>query len=150
MYSSSEPDLERVRAQYFEVLKQEHDEFPFGLDSDLKRRMFRGNGDPIVVKLAQDIYTIISVSQGEEYNLLRDMISTSRRRTISVAAPVSEPKTPTSNRKNGKNGNTDHSCQCAAEIALLKDTVSSLQAGFLLLKQYLHASDNGLCKSCVE
>jgi len=60
----SETDLERVRNTYFEHLKQTYEEFPFGADAELKRRMFMRSGDPLPVRLAQDIYVIIDVAEG--------------------------------------------------------------------------------------
>lgn len=38
-YASSEPDLEKVRTEYFEHLKIVHVTFPYGQDAELKRRV---------------------------------------------------------------------------------------------------------------
>lgn len=112
------------------------------LDAELKRRVFRGNGDPISVKLAQNVYTIISFAQGEDYSLLREMISTSKRRVMSVGDQ--DGVTPTANKTNltmNNNASVQHKCQCSSELVLLKDTVSSIQAQVLLLSESRHASD---------
>jgi len=72
-FSSSESDLERVRYTYFDHLKQTCEDFPFGEDAELKKRMFTRSGDPLPVRLAQDIYAIIEVAEGGDPNVLKPM-----------------------------------------------------------------------------
>jgi hypothetical protein len=139
-YASSESDLDNVRSQLFEALKSNED-FPYGIDSELKRRVFRGRGDPISIKLANDIHTLLSVMEGEEYSVIKEMISATKVRASSQS---STQQTPRSTRKGttgtGTTLNTTP-CHCNIEIQMLKDTVSSLQADILLLKQMSHAND---------
>ena len=52
--SSSEPDLESQSTMLFELVK-ECEDFLFGLQAELKRRVHSRNGDTVAVKLAQDI-----------------------------------------------------------------------------------------------
>jgi hypothetical protein len=63
-YHSNEQELDRIRTEYFEHLKTTHVGFPFGSDAELKRRVSTRTGDPVAIKLAQDIHTIIDVVQG--------------------------------------------------------------------------------------
>jgi len=70
-YSSSETDLERVRDAYFDHIKSTKDSLPFGPDTCLKRRMFTRTGEPVYVRLAHDIRSIIEVTEGGDSNIHR-------------------------------------------------------------------------------
>ena len=130
-YASSECDLERIRDQYFYHLKQTKSDFPYGQNAELKRRMFTRTGEPVAFRLAQDIYNIIEVTEGGDCNVLKTMISTAKSGRSSVE-----------HQRTRKNQTAEtYKCNCASELSLLKDTVSSLQASVLLLKQTLFASD---------
>ena len=72
--SSSEPDLENHRSMLFELVK-ECDEFPYGLQAELKRRVRTRNGDSVVSKLAHDVYILMSVLEGGEFSELKDIIA---------------------------------------------------------------------------
>ncbi|KAL4223405.1 hypothetical protein ACF0H5_016876 [Mactra antiquata] len=63
-FDSSDSELEKVRDFYFESLKMTYEDFPFGENFCLKRRMFTRSGDPLSWRLAQDIYHIVSVTEG--------------------------------------------------------------------------------------
>jgi hypothetical protein len=118
-YSSSEPDLERARIQYFEVIKHESDNFPFGLQAVLKWRVYTRKGDPVPHKLAQDTYNIIAMAEGEDYTLLKDMISTSKQRSSSTVTSKHDYDRHASKEDSC---NSYKSCNCANEIFLLKVT----------------------------
>jgi len=74
-YFSSETDLERVRDTYFDHLKSTIDSLPFGPDTCLKRRVFTRTGEPVYVRLAQDIHSIIEVTEGGDPSIIKHMIS---------------------------------------------------------------------------
>lgn len=133
-YSSSEPDLERIRSDYFEHLKKVSTDFPYGSDAELKRRVFTRTGEPVTVKLAQDIHTIISVVEGGDYGALKPLISTCRARKPSVPSTTQPQKKSTSCVPTS-------TCSCSTELKIVKETMAGLQADILLLKQTLHASD---------
>lgn len=136
-FSSSEPDMEATRLLLFESLKS-NDDFPYGEMTDLKRRVFTRKGDPVIVKLANDIHTLISVIEGEDYSLLRGMISTSRKRTMSLCASGSDTQPATVTHSLAQSNGPNH---LNTEMALLRDTLSSVQAEVLLLKQTVYATD---------
>lgn len=133
-FASNEQELEATRIQFYESLKS-HEDFPFHVDSELKRRVFTRKGDPVSVKLANDIHALLSVMEGDDYCVLKDMISTSKRRTLSQVCNTDNTQQSdyTCNSRNG--------CKCRNEVVLLRDTVSSIQAEMLLLKQSVNASN---------
>lgn len=145
-YASSEPDLEYTRSLLFESLK-DIDEFTYGYQAELKKRLCTRKGEPVVVKLVHDVHTLLSIIEGEDFSNIKDLISTSRGRTLSCSLPlrdVSQRSVPTTEGL-PNNNNTEHkvkgNCQCNTELNLLKDTVSGLQADLLLFKQTIHAAD---------
>lgn len=134
-YSSSEPDLERIRSDYFEHLKKVSADFPYGSGAELKRRVYTRMGEPVPVKLAQDIHTIISVIEDGDCAALKPLLSATRARKSSL---------PLNNQRKSLSCTTTASsgmCACAIELKAVKETVSGLQADILLLKQTVHASD---------
>ena len=138
-YNSSETDLEHVRDMYFEHLKNTSDNFLYGPSAILKRRMFTRSGEPVWVRLAQDIYCIVDVAEGGDPSLLSTMISHSSRRS------KRSPRTPgpgyrRRTKTTAERDTSDH-CTCTNEVKLLKDTVASLQADVLNVKQMLLASE---------
>lgn len=114
-YSKSETKLEHSRQMLFNILGGSED-FPFHVNSELKRRINTRNGDSADVKLAYDIHTVLTVVEGENSR------KSSAVPTIAV-------------RHNDK-------CQCKEEITHLKSTVASLQADILLIKQRSSVSEN--------
>lgn len=52
--------LESHRSELFELIK-ECDDFPYGLQCDLKRRVHTRNDDSVATKLACDIHTLMAV-----------------------------------------------------------------------------------------
>ncbi len=126
-YASDETRLDQLRCEYFEHLKQVNDDFPFDHDIELKRPVFTKSGEPVATRLAKDIFNIIAVTEGRDFSLLREMLSTgkTRRRQQSVVKDIVTPE----------------KCQCATELSILKDTIASIQASVLLLKQSVHASE---------
>jgi len=93
--------------------------------------MFTRRGDPLPVRLAQDIYAIIEVAEGGDCNVLKPMISVSRTRKSSVLR--TNTYTVTESRT---------CCNCAADVALLKDSIATLQAEHVVLKQSIYVSDS--------
>lgn len=128
-YKHCDIKLENMRLLLFDSLKQD-EEFPFDIQSELKRRFSsrKKPSDSVAVKLAHDIHTILSVMEGAEFSSLTDLISASKKRGRSVQSVSASPQT--------KN------CQCKAELSLIKDSVSTLQADMLLMKQRHIASEN--------
>jgi len=125
-YAACETDLERLRSTYFEHLKEVHiKDFPFGGNAELRRRVFTRTGDPLTVRLAQDIHNIIDVIEGGDYNLLKPLLSVGKSRRASVVC---------TERKQRNDISTDKFVS-ANEFTLLEDTVSSLQSNMLGLKQ---------------
>lgn len=134
-YGSNEQELDATRTHFFEFLKT-HDDFPFPLESELKKRVFtRGRKETVAVKLATDVYTLLSVMEGEEYAVIKEMISVSRRRTFSQLSSVNSGSQPA-------DPNGSARCKCTNELTLLKDTVSSIQAELLMLKQSIHTTNH--------
>ena len=132
-FSSSETDLESLRDKYFYHVKKTKGDFPFGINCELKRRVSTRTGDPVVVKLARDVHTLIDVAEGGDCNLLRPLISTSKSRRPSLVARPNCVVPENTSKKDV--------CTCASELMLLRDQVSSLQANHLLLQQSLVASE---------
>lgn len=134
-YASDEQELDATRTNFFEFLKT-HDDFPFPLNSDLKKRVFtRGRKETVAVKLATDIYSLLSVMEGDEYSVIKEMISVSKRRTFSHLPSSQGNPQPMESFSNAR-------CKCNTELTVLRDTVSSIQAEVLLLKQSLHTSNH--------
>ena len=94
--------------------------------------MFMRSGDPLPVRLAQGIYAIIDVAEGGDPCVLKFIISVSRSRNASMNR---------TNMGTGSDNRVTQRCNCAADITLLKDSIASLQAEHVLLKQTIHVSD---------
>lgn len=75
--ASCEATLENYRMVPFEELK-ELDDFPFGLQCELKRRVHTCKGDAVAVKLAYDIHTLMAVHEGGDYSDLKDMFRSNK------------------------------------------------------------------------
>lgn len=131
-YSSCETTLAHIRLMLFDTLR-EIDDFPYGADAELKRRVATRRSPPVCVKLANDIHVILSILEGDEYTLVKELLSTSTRgRFASQSRAPDDSETPTSNR---------NSCSCSQEIPVLKDTIATLQSDLLLLKQRTFACE---------
>ncbi|KAL4219955.1 hypothetical protein ACF0H5_020366 [Mactra antiquata] len=83
-HAFSDTDLERVRTDYFLHLKDTCPNFPFGDIATLKRRVLTRNGDPLHVKLAQDIYCIVEVAEGGDPATLKPLISGGRTKKTTI------------------------------------------------------------------
>ena len=94
--------------------------FLYLVHCELKRSVLTRKGDPVSLKLAQDIRLIITVIEGEDFSVLKDMISTSRGKSMSVS---------------------QQQTSAVQEVDLMKDTIASLRSEFLLLKQKQVASE---------
>lgn len=129
-YESDESKLDQLRCDYFEHLKQVDDDMPFDHSAGLKRRVATRSGEPVATRLARDIYNIVAVTEGGDYSLLREMLSTSKTQRQRL-----QSTTTTSTNKGTEK------CQCCNDILVLKDTISALQSSVLLLRQSLHASE---------
>lgn len=117
IYASDEEKLDSIRLLFFSALR-ENDDFPYNINSELKRRVSTRRGDPVCAKLAKDIHTLVSVLEGEDYSCLREMISNTKPRLNSQVLT-----------------NQTQARQSMNDVAVLKDAVSLLQADVLLLKQ---------------
>jgi hypothetical protein len=131
-YNNSESSIDRLRMMLFEILKNS-DDFPFDIDSDLKRRVNTRQGETAAAKLARDVHSLLLVIEGSDASEIKDMISTSKRSTRngSVSKPI----------KHNIVGHVD-SCVCSAELQNMKETISTLQADLLLIKQRQAATEN--------
>lgn len=133
-YASSDPDLEKNRSEYFEHLKSVHTNFPYGHDAELKRRVNTRSGEPVTIKLAQDIHTIIYVAKGGDVSELKPLISASRGRKSSVFGNAKTRRDVEIRAKN-------YSCKCGAELSALKEIIRDIQTDLLMLKQSYHTSE---------
>jgi hypothetical protein len=79
-YNSSETDLDRMRCDYFEQ------------KCGTQKACFTRSGDPVAFRLAQDIYNIISVTEGNNFNILKNMISTAKVRKQNVGSDKADRK----------------------------------------------------------
>lgn len=98
-YSSCETTLGHICLVLFDTLR-EMDDFPYGTDAELKRRVTTRRSPPICVKLANDIPVILSVLEGADYTLVKELLSTSTRGRLSSlqSRTPDESDTAASNR----------------------------------------------------
>ncbi|MES9879926.1 MAG: hypothetical protein ABW185_03500 [Sedimenticola sp.] len=122
-YGSSDR-LETIRVDLFDYLKG-YEEFPYGSQVELKRRIQTRGGDTLVAKLARDIHCLVAVVEGADFNTLTDLMSLSR--PMKARASQSVAQTP--------NSRVSHNCSCEAELKLLKDSVAQMKADIINLKQ---------------
>lgn len=118
--ASCEVTLENYRSNLFEEIK-ETDDFPYGLQCELKRRVHTRSGDTVAVKLAYDIHTLMSVIEGGDYGDMRDMIRAGRSQRTQSSS--------------GAGNTTLMPCEYSAEIKSLMQNMTSLKAEVLNLKQ---------------
>lgn len=131
-HSQCEVTLERLRCDVFDRLKYYDDDFPYGLQCELKRRVRTRQGDTVAWKLAKDIHTIVSVIEGGEYSELKELISSGKSgksRNYSVAETNKSTRVETND------------CQCSAAVKVLQDTVSNLSADMVSVKQKCHGNE---------
>ena len=117
--ASCENKLGEMRSSLFEHLK-ETDDFPYGLQCQLKRRVCTRNSDSVAVKLSQDIHTLMSVLEGAEYSDMRELLSSGSGR---------------SQRSQSSPNDTTITYDSSSEIKILSDSVNTLKAEVLHLKQ---------------
>ena len=114
--------LGEMRSTLFEYIKESED-FPYGLQCMMKCRIGTRSGDTVAVKLAHDIHTVMSVLEGAEYSDMRELISSGSgksQRSQSVLSSADE---------------TFAQCESSSELKVLSDTVNTLQADLLHMKQ---------------
>ena len=143
-YRSSEPDLEATRQLFYEAVKS-YEDFPYGLNTELKRRVYTRKGDPPVNKLANDIYILLSIFDGADYSDMKEMLSNGKPKSRSfstgrVRLQTLSAHTPTNNRTENEDSKTP-SVINAAEFKMLKDTLSQVQADVLNMKQSALAAE---------
>jgi len=128
-YSHCVEKLEHTRSLLYDTLRSE-DEYTYSQEANLKRRVTSWRGSA-AAKLACDIHTLLTMLNGEGCASIKDMVSNSKkpRRRKSVARPAATESSVNCSVEN---------CKCKAEIDILKETVSSLQADMLTLKQEIH------------
>ena len=125
--TSSEADLENQRSMLFKLIKV-CEEFPYGLQAELKRRVRTRHGDTVASKLAHDIYTLMSVLECEGWCEPKDILARGNRSQRSQSQ--SQSQTPSR-----ANNSTGGSCGCSAEVVALLNNLNNVKAGVLLLKQ---------------
>lgn len=127
-YGQSETKHEQCRLTYylFEILRQS-DKYPYNRPSYLKRRVNTRNGESAGIKLARDIHVILLVIDGDDFEMLSEVISIGK---------------PGRGRKSTNITSTEEKCQCKLEIQFMKDTIASLQAELLLIKQRQATTEN--------
>lgn len=126
-YGSCESDLDQTRYILYESLRESED-FPYPVMSDLKKRVYTRKGEPLCVKLAHDIRTLLAVIEGDDYSVMKDLISSSRRKSLIKIEGTD--KLPAIN------------CTCSQDVAILQDSVSTLKSEILMLKQCFKANDS--------
>jgi len=129
-YEQSESKLEEIRVQLFEFLKS-CEQFPFGTECGLKRRLNTRYGDSVCVKIAYDIHSLMLVTDSGDISFIREMLSISKKSRQSTASASL-----------ARNQRIPDKCSCSAEIAPLKNALSILQADLLLIKQRQAAAEN--------
>ena len=114
--------LGEKRSALFEQFK-EADDFPYGLQYMLKRRVYTRSGDSVPVKLSHDIHTLISVIEGVEYSEMRELLSSGsgrKQRSQSCSSTAND---------------TINHYDCAPEIKVLTESINSMKADMLKMKQ---------------
>ena len=114
--------LESHRSELFELIK-ECDDFPYGLQCELKRRVHTRNGDSVATKLACDIHTLMAVLEGGEFCELKDLISSGKGQRSQ------------SQSQSGVCNMTLNPCDCASEIKALTENMNNLKASLLNVQQ---------------
>ena len=120
--ASCEIKLGETRSALFEQLKEAED-FPYGLQAMLKRRVYTRSGDSVSIKLAHDIHTLMSVIEGAEYSDMRELLSSGSGR---------------SQRSQSCSSTANETINCpdvTPEIKVLTESVNSLKADMLKMKQ---------------
>lgn len=120
-YSSDEVKLDNARTNLLEHIK-EQDDFPYGLQCELKRRLHTRTGDSVTIKLAYDVHALISVIEGADYSSIKDILSSGKgQRSQSLC-------TPNTNRQNKLRDDT-------SEIKALMQDIANVRAEMLNMKQ---------------
>jgi hypothetical protein len=127
-YASDEQKLDHTRSMQYDIVR-ECEDFPHGGDAEIKRRVFTHKGDPISVKLANDIYVILSVLEGDDFSFMKDIVSTSRGRTKSQSVNDKSENIPC----HGYSNSNQRVCQ--RDFPSIRNAISGLQAEVLMLKQ---------------
>ena len=117
--ASCEVKLGEMRSSLFEHIKETED-FPYGLQCMLKRRVCTRNSDSVAVKLAHDIHTLMAVLEGAEYSDMRELLSSGSGR---------------SQRTQSTANDTIVTSDYSVEIKVLTDSVNTLKADMLHMKQ---------------
>ena len=117
--ASCEVKLGEMRSSLFEHIKETED-FPYGLQCMLKRRVCTRNSDSVAVKLAHDIHTLMAVLEGAEYSEMRELLSSGSGR---------------SQRTQSTANDTIVTSDYSVEIKVLTDSVNTLKADMLHMKQ---------------
>ena len=120
--ASCETKLGEMRSVLFEQLKEAED-FPYGLQAMLKRRVYTRSGDSVPIKLAHDIHTLMSVTEGAEYSEMRELLSSGSGRS-----QRSQSCSSTANE-------TIISHDFSSEIKVLAESVNTMKADMLKMKQ---------------
>lgn len=131
--ASCEIKLGDMRQALFEQLKEAED-FPYGLQCMLKRRVYTRSGDSVPIKFAHDIHTLMSVIEGAEYSEMRELLSSGNGRS-----QKSQSCSSTANE-------TINSYDFSAEIKVLTDSVNGLKADLLKMKQSQIATETSRSK----
>lgn len=131
--ASCEVTLDKYRSVLFEELK-ESEEFPFGLQCELKRRVHTRNGDTVPVKLAYDVHSLMSVIEGGDYSDLKDMLRSNSCKTSS--------QRQRSQSTSGLNNSTMNLCEYSVDIKELSQNMSTVKAEILTLKQKIVAVES--------
>ena len=114
--------LESHRSELFELIK-ECDDFPYGLQCDLKRRVHTRNGDSVATKLACDIHTLMAVLEGGDFCEPKDLIGSGKGQRSQ------------SQSQSGVCNMTLNPCDCASEIKALTENMNNLKASLLNVQQ---------------
>ncbi|MES9881490.1 MAG: hypothetical protein ABW185_11475 [Sedimenticola sp.] len=127
-FASCDASLEGTRSSIFDSIKENSD-YPFGLQTELKRRVFTRYGDSVAYKLAKDIHVLLSIVDGGSYTDMKEMLSAGRK-----------PRARTGST------NMDHSVIIqdavqTTEYKELQQIVINLKADMLRMKQTYNANE---------
>lgn len=127
--ASCEVTLDKYRSVLFEGLKESED-FPYGLQCELKRRVHTRNGDTVAVKLAYDVHSLMSVMEGGDYSDIKDMLRSNKSYS------------QRSQSMSGICNSTMSSCEYSTDIKELSQSMSTVKAEILTLKQKVLAVES--------
>ena len=125
-------ELEDIRLRLYEAVKASTD-YPYDPTVDLKRRKNAYGGENKLQKLAKDIYVLVQVLEGSEFQEMRELLSLPSTRNTNLDSSILS-----TNVKNN------------AEIDALKTLVSDMKADIMTLKEHYSEMKNEISEEIKE